>query len=176
MVHMPCRPLAIEGELLALRPIRKDDADRLQTFMKSLSAESRYFRFLDAIRELPPQLLRCFVEVDFTRDMALAVVQGYGESDERVIAVGRYFGDEDSRSCEFALAVSDAWQHHGLGHHLMSELLASAASHGYQHIHGDVLAENSQMLKLMRHLGFAVRSSTEDPTLRVVERQVGATV
>jgi len=175
MVHMPARPLPIEGELFAIRTIRKDDADRLQAFMTSLSAESRYFRFLDAIRELPPQLLRCFVEVDFTRDMALVIVQGYGEADERVVAVGRYFGDEDGKSCEFALAVADAWQHHGLGHHLMEELLSSAASHGYQRMHGDVLAENNGMLHLMKNLGFAVRYSSEDPTLRVVERQVAAT-
>ena len=39
-------------------------------------------------------------------------------------------------------------------------------------MHGDVLAENSGMLHLMQHLGFAVRSSADDLTLRVVERQV----
>lgn len=170
MVHLPVRPMNIAGTWMAIRPIRQDDGERLQTFVTSLSDESRYYRFLDAMRELPPKLLQSFVEVDFRRDMALALVTGYGEPDETVVAVGRYFGDEDGKSCEFAIAVADQWHHHGLGHLLMENLLESAASHGYERIHGDVLNHNSQMLQLMQSLGFRVRPCLDDPYLRVVER------
>jgi acetyltransferase len=155
---------------VSLRTIQPDDAPRLQAFMISLSDEARYFRFMNAISELPPALLRYFVEVDFDRDMALAAVIDARTPTEAIVGVGRYYGDLDGVSCEFALAVSDAWQHLGLGHRLMLALFESGLSHGYRHIHGEVLGENSAMLRLMVHLGFAVRTSAEDLAVKIVER------
>ena len=46
-------PLRGGGEY-TLRPIRPDDADMLQDLVQHLSPESRYFRFVSSITELPP--------------------------------------------------------------------------------------------------------------------------
>lgn len=168
MVYVPTKALRVAGKWLAIRPIRKDDAQRLQAFMASLSPESRYYRFLDALRELPEQLLRCFVDVDFRHDMAIVAVTDYGTPQEAIVGVGRYFGDDDRQGCEFALAVADAWHHRGLGQCLMDSLIESCASHGYREMHGEVLAENSGMLHLMTRLGFRITPAPEDLTLRHV--------
>ena len=159
-------------EQLLIRPIRIDDGPRLQAFVQALSDQSRYFRFMNAIRELPAALLRYFIEIDFDYDMALVAVQHAGEAEETLVAVARYFGDDDGKGCEFAIAVADAWHHHGIGNRLMQDLFESARAHGYQHIHGDVLADNTPMLQLMRHLGFTVRTSPEDSTLKLVTRRL----
>lgn len=166
--------LTDSDQILSIRPIRADDGPRLQTLMQSMSDESRYYRFMDAIRELPAPLLKYFVEVDFDFDMALVAVVDLGTERENIVAVARYFGDDDGLGCEFALAVADAWHHHGIGHRLMQELFECARSHGYQHMHGDVLADNAHMLHLMQHLGFRLRTSPEDPGLKLVERRLDA--
>ena len=153
-----------------IRLIHRDDGPRLQGFMQSLSEESRYFRFLEAIRELPPSLLRYFIEVDFDRDMALVAVTEDAPGESRIVGVTRYYGDDDGAGCEFALAVADAWHHRGLGHRLMAALAACAVEHGYRHMHGDVLADNLPMLHLMAQLGFSCRTAADDPGMRLVSR------
>ena len=160
--------------MVDLRPIRLDDGPKLQAFMHALSDESRYFRFMDAIRELPPNLLRYFVEIDFEVDMALLAVIRPANEDDTVVGVARYYGDDDGAGCEFAIAVADAWHHHGLGHRLMEALMGCARQQGYRRIHGEVMAENTQMLELMRHLGFTVRSCAEDRALKCVARELDA--
>lgn len=158
--------------MVSLRSIQLDDGPRLQAFMQSLSDESRYFRFMDAIRELPPRLLRYFIEIDVETDLALvAVIQPENEG-EVIVGVARYYGDDDGQSCEFAIAVADAWHHHGIGQQLMLALLEGAAHQNYRRIHGEVMAENQAMLHLMHHLGFTVRTCREDAMLKCVERDV----
>ncbi len=162
----------LPAAMVDLRPIRTDDGPRLQAFMHDLSEESRYFRFMDAIRELPPNLLRYFVEIDFDVDMALLAVIRPANEEETVVGVARYYGDDDGQGCEFAIAVADAWHHHGLGHRLMHALMDCARQQGYQRLHGEVMAENSKMLVLMRHLGFTMRRCPDDPAIQHVEREL----
>ncbi|MBP6308943.1 MAG: acetate--CoA ligase family protein, partial [Burkholderiaceae bacterium] len=62
------------GEQYTIRPIHPDDADMLQTLVRSLSSESRYFRFVSSMHELPPQMLSRFTLIDYDREMALVAV------------------------------------------------------------------------------------------------------
>ena len=71
-----------------IRPIRPDDANMLQTFVRSLSPESRYFRFVSSISELPARMLSRYTLIDYDREMALVAVYR-----ERVAA-----GDEIGRA------------------------------------------------------------------------------
>jgi acetyltransferase len=69
-----------------IRPIHPDDADMLQTFVRSLSPESRYFRFASAMPELPARMLARFTLIDYDREMALVAVhkeRQAGEDGER---------------------------------------------------------------------------------------------
>ena len=50
--------------------------------------------------------------------------------------------------------VQDGCQGQGLGRHLMERLMAVAKERGVRRIEGQVLAENTPMLGLMRKLGF----------------------
>ena len=62
------------GEQYTIRPIHPDDADMLQTLVRSLSSESRYFRFVSSMHELPPPMLSRFTLIDYDREMALVAV------------------------------------------------------------------------------------------------------
>ena len=168
-------PLPGGGEY-SVRPIRPDDAQMLQDLMQHLSPESRYFRFVSSITELPPTMLARFTLIDYDREMALVAVfkervagaDGEFTETERIIGVSRYITNPDQSSCEFALVVSDDFSGKGLGSRLMLSIMDVAREKGLAEMDGLVLANNPGMLKLMRSLGFSVKTFTEDADFKLV--------
>jgi acetyltransferase len=156
-----------DGPEVTLRPIRPEDAEMEQAFVRSLSAETRYFRFMDTLRELTPQMLVRFTQIDYDREMAfVATVPEDGREAE--IGVARYVANPDGESCEFALVIADGWQRRGLGRRMMEQLVAVARARGLRAMVGHVLAENRGMLALCRKLGFGVADSAEGPMVKRV--------
>jgi acetyltransferase len=153
------------GETVALRPIRPEDAAIEQEFVQRLSPEARHFRFMNTLRELTPQMLARFTQIDYDREMALVATVG---EDEREIGVVRYITNPDGESCEFALVVLDEWQRRGLGRRLMTLLIDVARSRGLREMIGHVLADNAPMLALCESLGFSSSESSEGPQVRRV--------
>ncbi len=167
-------PLRGGGEYM-VRPIHPDDAQMLQDLMSHLSPESRYFRFVSSISELPPQMLARFTLIDYDREMALVAVfkdRKVGENGEiteteRIVGVSRYITNPDQTSCEFALVVADDANGKGLGSRLMESIMDVAREKGLAEIEGLILANNAPMLKLMKSLGFAIKRYAEDPDFKI---------
>ena len=157
-----------DGTRITIRPIRPEDAEIEQAFVRRLSDESRYYRFMDSMRELSPQMLEHFTRVDYDRHLALiAVVQNEGA--ETQIGVARYVAGEDRRSCEFAIVIADDWQQKGLGGELMRALMSAARGAGIRTMEGEVLASNNRMLQFVARLGFKARFDDQDTRqMRVV--------
>ena len=172
-------PLRGSGEYL-IRPIHPDDAQMLQRFVHELSAESRYFRFVSTMSELPPSMLSRFTLIDYDREMALtAVVKEKKVNDEgqtievdRIVGVSRYITNPDKASCEFSLVVADDFSGKGLGSRLMLSIMEVARDHGLTEIDGLVLANNPGMLKLMRSLGFDIKNMADDPDFKLVTHKL----
>jgi acetyltransferase len=168
-------PLPGAGEY-TLRPIHPDDAQMLQDLMHHLSPESRYFRFVSSLAELPPAMLARFTLIDYDREMALVAVlkerhagaDGEIAETERIIGVSRYITNPDQTSCEFSLVVADDFSGKGLGSRLMESIMSVARDKGLAEIVGLVLANNTGMLKLMRKLGFEVKRFAEDQDFNLV--------
>lgn len=161
-----------DGTTLIVRPIRPEDAEIEQAFVRRLSARSRYFRFMHALHELTPQMLVRYTQIDYDREMALIAVKEEDDGGETQVAVARYTANPDRRSCEFALVVADEWQGHGIGTYLMRCLMEIAESRRLRTIEGEVLAENTPMLALMKHLGFTIRSSPEGEEIKAVSKRL----
>lgn len=124
-----------------------------QAFVRHLSQDSRYFRFMGSLRELPPDKLKFFTEIDYDRHMAfVATVIHDGEAFE--IGTARYVATETPGNCEFAVTVDDAWQGSGVAGLLMISLIDAARANGFRMMEGIVLASNHKMLKFARQLGF----------------------
>ncbi len=166
--HLVQRLTLGDGTPVTIRPIRPEDAGIEQEFVRNLSDESRYFRFMDTVRELSPRMLTHFTQVDYERHMALIAVTG-DKGREVEVAVARYVADDDLRGCEFAIVVADDWQHKGLGTRLLQALMTAARSTGLRVMHGKVLAANHKMIALMARLGFSVHFDEEDPRTMHVE-------
>ena len=160
-----------DGTDITIRPIRPEDADIEKKFVHDLSDESKYFRFMNSMQELTDNMLVRFTQLDYSREMALiAVVEEQGSEIE--LGVARYAINPDGDSCEFALVIADNMQGKGLGQKLMTALMEAARDKGLKAIEGEVLSNNHNMLKLMTRLGFATKSSEEDPSIVKVSKML----
>lgn len=160
-----------DGTDVVIRPVRPEDADLTQAFVRNLSEETKYFRFLDAVRELPPAMLARLTQIDYSREMALLAVTTI-EGREVELGVARYAINPDGESCEFALVVDDHWQQQGIGHKLMDVLMDVARGKGLRSMEGEVLKNNRRMLKLAESLGFRIEPHPEDDTVRRIAREL----
>lgn len=160
-----------DGTDLTIRPIRPEDAEMEQDFVRGLSAESKYFRFMDTLQELSQTMLVRFTQIDYDRELALiAVLQQ--DSREKELGVCRYIASADGQSCEFALVVADEWQNKGIGNKLMNCLFDAARAKGIGVMEGEVLEANHAMLELVRRLGFEITVSAEDVSIMQIVKQL----
>ena len=168
-------PMRGGGEY-TIRPIHPDDAQMVQKLVTELSPESRYFRFVSSLKELPPSMLSRLTLIDYDSEMALVAIHRTRKTDEagetveteRIVGVSRYITNPDKSSCEFSLLVADDFNGKGLGSRLMLSIMEEARDKGLSEIEGLVLANNPGMLKLMKSLGFTIKSYADDPDFRLV--------
>ena len=169
--HLVSRWQLADGTNVTLRPIRPEDANMTQQFVRDLSERSRYFRYMNSQRELTQSMLSRFTQIDYDCEMALIAVT-VKEGQETEMGVARYAINPDGKSCEFALVISDAWQGHGIGHKLMTSLIDVARSKGLTTMEGEVLVDNSSMIALCKSLGFVVSHVPDDSGVRRVVRKL----
>lgn len=160
-----------DGSNIIIRPIRPEDATIEQTFIQRLSAETKYFRFMQALHELTPRMLVRFTQIDYDLEMALIAVVHHN-NEEIQIGVVRYATNPDGKSCEFAIVIADEWHHKGLGFRLMNHLMEIAKARDLTTIEGEVLANNKEMLKLAVKLGFEIRNSPDNSNLKLLSRRL----
>lgn len=161
-----------DGTDVSVRPIRPEDAEIEQDFVENLSAESKYFRFMQSMDKLTPLMLARFTQIDYDREMALVAVINEHTAHARILGVARYVSNPDRQSCEFALTVADAWQKKGIGRQLMQRLMTVARDRGIEIMEGEVLSQNSKMLRLCENLGFRTVHNADEPDVVEVRRHL----
>ncbi len=145
-----------DGLLYRVRAIRPDDAERLVEFHRGLSSHSVYLRFFSAHPKLSDAEVARFTTVDGVNRVALVATIG-----DRLIAVGRYEREPESREAEVAFVVGDEFQHHGIGSLLLDELVGAARVRGVPAFRAETLSENRAMLDVFHHSGFPVSASVD---------------
>ncbi|RQO76892.1 GNAT family N-acetyltransferase [Aquitalea sp. FJL05] len=168
-MHMVRSATLNDGMPVTIRPVRPEDAEMQQEFVRTLSDESRYNRYMSSIKQLSQTMLVRFTQLDYDREMALAMTCETEKGEEQQ-AVARFITDPDNEGCEFALEVADKWQGKGIGYILMNALFDAAREQGLKVMRGEVLAGNKGMLKLMHKLGFTVETHPEDRALTIVTK------
>jgi acetyltransferase len=172
--HMAIHPYPVElegkialpdGTVLALRPIRPEDAEIERRFVAGLSEETRYFRFFYRLHELTPAMIGRFTQVDYDREIALLALTSDPEAPggQSIVGIARFIANPDFANAEFAVVVADAWQRRGVASELMKALIACARRKGLRTLHGVVLRSNQKMLHFVQRLGFVVHEDAEDP-------------
>ena len=161
------------GKSLRLRPVRHDDGELEEAFVRALSLESRYQRMLSGGTKVTPEWIDSMTHIDYQHHMAFAVITVV-DGVEQFVGVGRYVVDAARPGADVALVTADAWQGRGLGRRLLATLLEHAQSAGVRQIVGVVLATNVAMLRLARSMGFSVNAEPGDATVMRIRRDLAA--
>jgi acetyltransferase len=152
------------GEVVTVRTMRPGDGERLQTYIRGLSRESRHNRFLGALNELSPMELTRLGCSDHEHHAAL-IVESLHEGSCQIVAEARYAMMRERSTCEVALSVTDGWQRRGLGTVLIEILTAHARRLGAHIMVADALRTNEAIKGLARKTDLAIRPDVGDARL-----------
>ncbi len=150
------------GVQVTIRPIRLDDAPRLQALVARLSPESIFLRFLAVVKGLSDKEARRLATVDYQTQMALvATIDEDGE--EQIIGVARYalVDGAEPGLAEAAVVVEDRHQRQGLGSLLLKRLVSYARQHGVSAFLANVHPSNEPIMRFVRRSGLPADSRAE---------------
>lgn len=160
-----------EGNLFTIRHIQTADFDGLQRFVDRLSFTSKYLRFGHGDFQPDELTLSNVCNPDADVCTHLLIILNKDVSQE-IVASGRYVVQANATSAEFALVISDAYQHHGLGHHLLKSLELDAKNRGIKRMHGQILATNINMLNFVMSCGYTVHYHPEEEYLKLAIKEL----
>ena len=148
------------GETVTIRPFAPEDAEAKQQFVRSLSPQARYTRFMTHTNELPIPTLARFSKLDYHSEAAWTA----RNSDDLIVAVSR-FSRINRNECEFGITLAENVRGKGLAAEMMKLIIQSATQQGYRVMSAQILKSNTPMLKLAEKSGFTITPSEEDNTL-----------
>jgi GNAT superfamily N-acetyltransferase len=154
---------------LALRPARASDGDGLQNYVRGLSPQSRYNRFLGAANELPASELARALAANGRDTLTLLLASTAGDR-EAIVGEARAALSCEERAGEFAMSIADDWRRLGVGSALLEEIERKAASDGIEWLFGDTLRTNEGMIALARGRGFRLGAGFEPRLVRIQKR------
>jgi acetyltransferase len=156
----------LDGTPVTLRPIRPEDEPLMVKLHETLSDQSVYFRWLHMIglsqRVAHERLIGiCFL--DYDRELALVAEYTNPQTSQReIIGVGRVIKAHNANEAEFAILITDQFQHKGLGTELLRRLIQFGHDEKLQRLTGDIDPENQGMQEVCRKLGFRLQYSPEE--------------
>jgi acetyltransferase len=103
-------------------------------------------------------------QIDYARAMAFVAID---ESRNELLGVVRLHSDANYQSGEYAILLRSDLKGLGLGWKLMELIIEYARSEKLQRIEGQVLSENTTMLRMCGELGFDIRHDPSDPTIMI---------
>ena len=144
-----------DGTALVIRALRPKDREELTASFRRLSPRSLYRRFFGPKRSFTPKEISFFVDIDFTRHVAL-VAEVTERGRPTIVGSSRYIVTAPGEA-EIAFTVADAWQGRGIGALLLRHLALIAQSAGVHTFDADVLPENSSMLRVFEKSGMNMK-------------------
>jgi len=154
---------------VAVRPARLNDGDILQIYVRGLTTQSRYNRFLGAVSELPPSELARTLAANGLDTLTLLLTTT-AEDRETVVGEARVALSCADRAGEFSMSIADDWRRHGLAFALLEEIERKAAADGIEWLFGDTLRTNDGMIALARGRGFQLEPGLEPRLVRIRKR------
>jgi acyl-CoA hydrolase/GNAT superfamily N-acetyltransferase len=149
-----------DEENIKFRPINHLDEDKLRRFFYGLRKTDVYFRFMGYVRTMNHKAALPLVVMDYEEKYAMIGYVGE-ESQEEIVAVGRWFLDRPTNRAEVAFTVSPDFQQKGIGTFVLTKLIELARKKGIRGFTAEVLAQNRKMMKLFLNSGYNVKTNLE---------------
>jgi len=146
-----------DGTEVTIRPILPTDEYLLKRHFYSLSEESVRKRFGAVLKSLSNATFRELVNPDYKTHMAFVATVKEGQG-EVIITTGRYYINQTTNYAEFAMATRDDWQGRGVGTEVFKTLVETAQANKVLGFTATILAENTEMMKIIRESGLDVES------------------
>jgi acetyltransferase len=159
-----------DGTEIVLRPIKPEDEPLWLEMLASCSKASIYSRFRYDFYFDSHEVATQFCFIDYDREMAI-VAEIENDDKKKLIGVGRLIADPDVVVSEYAVLVTDAWQHKDLGQILTSYCLEIAEQTGIKRVAAETTKENKAMIAVFKKLGFKVFFN-DDTTVSVSKELV----
>lgn len=153
-----------DGRTVTVRPMGKDDAERILDLHNSLSFDSQYYRFFGPKPRLTEAEAAYLADVDFSKRFAIAA-EVTEDDRKRLVGVGR-FDVQDDNTAEAAIVIRDDYQGMGLGTALLERMREVGRGAGIEAFVAEILAENNRMLDLLKKNGLEIEPS-ESGVIRV---------
>jgi RimJ/RimL family protein N-acetyltransferase len=147
------------GERVLIRRLRPEDMALYPDFLADVSAEDLRLRFFARIAELSAAEADKLGHLDYRHEMAFVALDA---DTGRMLGLVRLKDELDEKTAEFAILVRSQLKGHGLGWLLMQRVIDYAREKGLRRVYGDVLVENTTMLKMSAELGFHAQDMGED--------------
>jgi len=148
-----------DGWRIFVRPIRPDDEFLIRDLLVHVTKEDLRLRFFDSIKEFSHQFIAKLTQLDYARAMAFVAID---EASSEMLGVVWLYSDSIHETGEYAILLRSDLHGRGLGWVLMQLIIEYAKSEGLSRIYGEILQENSVMLKMCRELGFKIKTDAED--------------
>ena len=153
------------GRSLEVRALKPDDRTDMLAAVDRLSAQSLSRRFFTPKRQLKPEEVAFFLDVDFVSHVALvAVIEDGGQP--VIVGGGRYIVSQP-KMAELAFAVVDQYQGQGIGAALLRHLAILARRASLEVLTAEVLAENVGMLKVFDGSGLCLTKTRDVDVVHV---------
>ena len=151
-----------DGEVVLVRALRPPDADAVLALHAGLDERDRYLRFFGIPAGLP-ELARRIAAKPGPRHGAVGAFRH-----EHLIGVAHFEVAHDPTEAEVALAVDGRAQAHGVGTLLLEHLASMARHQGIRRFTGEVLAENTRMVRVFADLGLPYEITQGGPERQFV--------
>lgn len=168
-------PVALpDGHRLLLRPIRPEDQPAYLRLFEALPPEDIFLRFMHPMKVLPHSLAARLTQLDYDREMALVLVDEPRPGALELCGGVRITADADNDRAEFAIMLRREMTGLGLGPLMMRRIIDYARKRGIREIFGEILSENTPMLRLCRALGFSTKRMLDDPGVIIASLALGS--
>lgn len=142
-----------------MRPIGPDDGLLIRGLLGHVTKEDLRLRFFDSVKEFSQQFIAKLTELDSLRAMAFVAID---EANHQTLGVVWLYWDSIHETGEYAILLRSDLKGLGLGWALMQLIIDYAKSEGLKQVCGQILQENSVMLKMCRELGFNIKTDAND--------------
>lgn len=142
------------GRHIRIGAITGEDGEKMREGIKSMSPQSRYYRFFTGAQEQPDHVIDNLINVDGISHFAWGALD-CDAADEPAIAAVHAIRTQPGATMEFSVVVLDAYQGEGISKLLSAMLFAQCLVRGERVLVAYVLEENRRSKTFITHLGAA---------------------